>query len=65
VLTGHVAVWLSAIVLVGLASPLVRAYAGLLERRTLARTEGALRRLREAENPVTIRHDDVAGSRRA
>jgi hypothetical protein len=58
VLTSHVAVWLTAIVLVGLASPLVRAYARVLERRSLARTEGVLRRLHEAEPG----HDVVTGA---
>ena len=62
-LTGHVAVWLTAIALVGLASPLVRAYAAHLERRTRSRAEAVARRVlgerREPDVPDDQDPDDL------
>ncbi len=67
-LSGHVTVWVLAIVLAALAPMLVRAYAAYLERRTRARAEQVVARLlalRPAADPVDARPEAGQGEAEA
>jgi hypothetical protein len=59
-LSGHVVVWVSALVLAASAPALVRAYAGYLERRTRARADALLATFLGPEAKILRPAKDVA-----